>query len=114
LNPERGPGDRDVGVADFDGKVWALDNGVARTLGETKPWLWAKDVGNLWRSTGDISDKWESAKKSDGLGVVEILDLQDGLESYPGPGHWNDPDMLEASRQRHPRHDGRHTGHSDK
>jgi len=64
--------------------------------GSTKPWLWARDVGNLWRSTGDIVDKWQTAKKSDGLGVVEILDLQDGLESYAGPGHWNDPDMLEV------------------
>jgi alpha-galactosidase len=27
--------------------------------------------------------------------MVNILDLQDGLESFAGPGHWNDPDMLE-------------------
>jgi alpha-galactosidase len=30
------------------------------------------------------------------MGVVHILDLQDGLESHAGPGHWNDPDMLEV------------------
>ena len=64
--------------------------------GSTKPWLWAKDIGNLWRTTGDISDKWEGKRKDDDLGVVQILDLQDGLESYAGPGHWNDPDMLEV------------------
>ena len=64
--------------------------------GSTKPWLWAKDVGNLWRTTGDIADKWESPRKDDGLGVVQILDLEDGIESYAGPGHWNDPDMLEV------------------
>jgi alpha-galactosidase len=64
--------------------------------GSTKPWLWAKDIGNLWRTTGDIADKWEGKEQSDGLGVVQILDLQDGLESYAGPGHWNDPDMLEV------------------
>lgn len=65
--------------------------------GSTKPWLWAKDVGNLWRSTGDISDLWDAGgKKDDGLGVVQILDLLDGTESYAGPGHWNDPDMLEV------------------
>jgi alpha-galactosidase len=64
--------------------------------GSTKPWLWAKDVGNLWRSTGDITDKWDTGKKQDGLGVVQILDLQDGLQSFAGPGHWNDPDMLEV------------------
>lgn len=65
--------------------------------GSTKPWLWAKDVGNLWRTTGDIADQWDNGgKKDDGLGVVQILDLQDGIESYAGPGHWNDPDMLEV------------------
>ncbi len=64
--------------------------------GSTKPWLWAKDIGNLWRTTGDIVDKWEVTKKDEGLGVVNILDLQAGLESYAGPGHWNDPDMLEV------------------
>jgi alpha-galactosidase len=64
--------------------------------GSTKPWLWAKDVGNLWRTTGDISDKWDTGEKQDNLGVVQILDLQDGLQSYAGPGHWNDPDMLEV------------------
>ena len=64
--------------------------------GSTKPWLWAGEVGNLWRSTGDISDKWDTGEKRDGLGVVQILDLQDGLQSYAGPGHWNDPDMLEV------------------
>jgi alpha-galactosidase len=64
--------------------------------GSTKPWLWARDVGNLWRSTGDISDKWDTGNRKDDLGVVQILDLQDGLQSYAGPGHWNDPDMLEV------------------
>lgn len=64
--------------------------------GSTKPWLWAKDVGNLWRTTGDIVPKWSTQKKDDFLGVVEILDLQDGLQTYAGPGHWNDPDMLEV------------------
>jgi len=64
--------------------------------GSTKPWLWAKDVGNLWRATGDIADKWSTKNKEDGLGVVQILDQVNGLESYAGPGHWNDPDMLEV------------------
>lgn len=64
--------------------------------GTAKPWLWGKTVGgNLWRTTGDISDKWETKEKRH-LGVLDILDLQDGLESYAGPGHWNDPDMLEV------------------
>ncbi len=64
--------------------------------GTAKPWLWGERVGgNLWRTTGDISDMWQSKDKHH-LGVVDILDLQDGLQSYAGPGHWNDPDMLEV------------------
>ena len=63
--------------------------------GSNKPWLWAKNVGNLWRTTGDISDCWD-CKNKDALSFVKILDMQDGLESYAGPGHWNDPDMLEV------------------
>jgi alpha-galactosidase len=70
--------------------------------GTAKPWLWGAQVGgNLWRTTGDISDHWAGRKKwSDGSccsnGVLDILDLQVGLASYAGPGHWNDPDMLEV------------------
>ncbi|MGH9511172.1 MAG: alpha-galactosidase [Terriglobales bacterium] len=69
--------------------------------GKNKPWLWGNGIGNLWRTTGDIQDRWSGAKKwPDGSccsnGMTAILDLQDGLESYAGPGHWNDPDMLEV------------------
>jgi alpha-galactosidase len=69
--------------------------------GTAKPWLWAKDTGNMWRTTGDIDDHWEGKKKwKDGsccsLGMLDIVDLQVGLEFFAGPGHWNDPDMLEV------------------
>jgi alpha-galactosidase len=57
--------------------------------------LWAKDVGNLWRTTGDIFDCW-NCKKEWSTGWLTILDQQAGLESFAGPGHWNDPDMLEV------------------
>ena len=56
--------------------------------GVEDPATWSKDVGNSWRTTGDISDNWSS--------FVGILDQQVGLEQYAGPGHWNDPDMLEV------------------
>ena len=70
--------------------------------GTTKPWLWGKEVGgNLWRTTGDIKDRWAGLEKwPDGAccshGMLAILDEQVGLQSYAGPGHWNDPDMLEV------------------
>ena len=62
--------------------------------GTSKPWLWARDIGNLWRTTGDIHDTW--LKKERGLGVLDILDLNADLYPHAGPGHWNDPDMLEV------------------
>jgi alpha-galactosidase len=64
--------------------------------GSNKPWLWAKDVGNLWRTTADIQDCWDCKREWGGMGWIYILDFQYGLESYAGPGHWNDPDMLEV------------------
>ena len=64
--------------------------------GTNKPWLWAEDIGHLWRTTEDIQDCWDCKRDWGGMGCVHILDLQVGLESYAGPGHWNDPDMLEV------------------
>lgn len=64
--------------------------------GSTKPWLWAGPIGNMWRSTGDIIDCWDCKKSWGGNGVSQILDQMNGLETYAGPGHWNDPDMLEV------------------
>ncbi|HEX7804509.1 MAG TPA: glycoside hydrolase family 27 protein [Pseudoxanthomonas sp.] len=63
--------------------------------GNQKPWLWGKTVGNLWRSTGDIYDKWQGRHKYM-LGMLDIVDINEPLWPYAGPGHWNDPDMLEV------------------
>jgi len=64
--------------------------------GTAKPWLWGAEVGgNLWRTTGDIMDKWDGTEKYSS-GMLVNLDKQVGLESFAGPGHWNDPDMLEV------------------
>jgi alpha-galactosidase len=64
--------------------------------GTSQPWLWAEKVANLWRTTGDIQDCWDCETSWGGMGWTPILDRQDGLEKYAGPGHWNDPDMLEV------------------
>jgi len=64
--------------------------------GTNKPWLWGAGIGHLWRTTGDIQDCFDCEREWGGLGWTGILDLQDGLETYAGPGHWNDPDMLEV------------------
>jgi len=58
--------------------------------GREKVQEWGPLVGgNLWRTTGDIRDAWQSMAS---IG----FDKQPGLEPYAGPGHWNDPDMLEV------------------
>jgi alpha-galactosidase len=67
--------------------------------GQNKPWRWAKDVGQLWRTTGDIYAGFEknlSKGTWTASSVLTILDQQDSIRQYAGPGHWNDPDMLEV------------------
>lgn len=67
--------------------------------GTAKPWEWAKDIAHSWRTTGDI---WLSFDQVQDLGtwkawsVMHILDMNADLRRYAGPGHWNDPDMLEV------------------
>jgi alpha-galactosidase len=52
-------------------------------------WRWGGSVdGNLWRTTGDIEDKYAR--------MAEIGFGQAGLSRYARPGNWNDPDMLEV------------------
>jgi alpha-galactosidase len=62
--------------------------------GSNKPWLWARGIGHLWRTTGDITDCFDCDKN--GYGWAKIVDMQVGLEAFAGPGGWNDPDMLEV------------------
>jgi alpha-galactosidase len=68
--------------------------------GSNKPWHWAAGVGHLWRTCGDIGNNWSYMEAGNGNAyggsVIGNLDLQRGLEEYAGPGHWNDPDMLEV------------------
>jgi alpha-galactosidase len=71
--------------------------------GANKPWLWAPAVGNLWRTTEDIHACFDCLLEHDtnrGVsiqwGVMPIMERQIPLRSYAGPGHWNDPDMLEV------------------
>lgn len=57
--------------------------------GYERVWRWGASVGgNLWRTTEDIDDHY------DRMSVIGFD--QDGLEPFAGPGHWNDPDMLEV------------------
>lgn len=47
---------------------------------------------NLWRNYADISDSWDSV-----LGIIEhYASIQDQIQPFAGPGHWNDPDMVSS------------------
>lgn len=56
-------------------------------------WHWGASIGgNSWRTTDDIEDNWNS--------MSAIGFAQNGLEGFAGPGHWNDPDMLEVGNSK--------------
>ena len=55
--------------------------------GQSNVWTWGPSVGNLWRTTGDITDTWSS--------MLSNFDSNASHASSAGPGGWNDPDMLE-------------------
>lgn len=56
--------------------------------GVDQPWKWGPGLGaNMWRTTDDIDDSYGR--------MIAIGFSQAGLSKYAGPGHWNDPDMLE-------------------
>ncbi|KAJ6822591.1 alpha-galactosidase-like [Iris pallida] len=56
--------------------------------GQENPATWATNVGNSWRTTGDIEDNWTS--------MISRADQNNQWASYAKPGAWNDPDMLEV------------------
>lgn len=71
--------------------------------GDRKPWLWGGQVGGqLWRTTGDVRDKWKSLTPvktvrelhAAGAGILDIVDFSQEYASYAEPGRWNDMDML--------------------
>lgn len=61
----------------FSACSWGVDNTAE----------WMRETGaNMWRSTGDIFDTWESIKK--------LTEEQDAILPYGGAGCFNDMDML--------------------
>jgi alpha-galactosidase len=63
-------------------------NGEATAGQRRAAFAWAPELGTMWRTTGDIKANWKR--------IMEILDLQEGLEELAGPGAFNNPDMLEV------------------
>lgn len=55
--------------------------------GDLHPALWGHKVGNSWRTTNDIADKWDS--------MISRADMNEVYADLARRGGWNDPDMLE-------------------
>jgi alpha-galactosidase len=69
--------------------------------GVNKPWEWGAGVGQMWRTTEDIYQIFDSVHDEgtwNSLSVMHIADLQANIRKYSGPGRWNDPDMLELGK----------------
>jgi alpha-galactosidase len=69
--------------------------------GNSKPWEWARNIGHLWRISGDIYPCFDCIKDYgswNSWGVLQILDMRDNdeIRRVAGPDHWNDPDMMEV------------------
>lgn len=65
------------------------DRDIVYSLSNSAPYEIASQLSrlaNCWRTTGDITDTWESMS---GIGFS-----QDKWSDFASPGHWNDADML--------------------
>ncbi len=67
--------------------------------GVSSPWEWAEGIGSMWRTTSDIQDCYDCVRNWGGAGWVPLLERNVNLALFAGPGHWNDPDMLEVGNQ---------------
>jgi alpha-galactosidase len=54
------------------------------------PGAWVMDVAHSWRTFGDLWDGWDR--------IIQVVDVNAKLAAYAGPGHWNDPDILQVGR----------------
>ncbi len=67
--------------------------------GNNEPWKWAKDVGQMWRVSGDITNCWDcelSHGDWSSWGVWKIINMRSNIRFAAGPEHWNDLDMMEV------------------
>jgi alpha-galactosidase len=67
--------------------------------GDNKPWEWGKDVGHLWRTTGDIINCFDCEVQHgtwSSWGIMKVVEMRRDIRKFAGPDHWNDPDMMEV------------------
>lgn len=79
--------------------------------GDNEPWTWGKDVGHLWRVTGDIINCWDCEighGSWSSWGIWKIINMRKEIRKAAGPGHWNDFDMMEVGNGMTPAEDRTH------
>ncbi len=69
--------------------------------GHSNPWEWVSEFAQSWRTTGDIWPYFDTIPEQfldqwHGIPIMDIVDKNESLRAYAGPGHWNDPDMLQV------------------
>ena len=67
--------------------------------GDNEPWNWAKDIGQMWRVSGDITNCWDCEVNHgswSSWGVWKIINMRKDIRFAAGPNHWNDLDMMEV------------------
>ncbi len=70
--------------------------------GDNKPWEWAKEMGHLWRVTGDIINCWDCEVGHgswSSWGIWKIINMRKDIRKVAGPGGWNDFDMMEVGNE---------------
>lgn len=62
--------------------------GAAKTFRDKYVGVWAPQISDMWRVSGDITNDWK--------GVTNNIEEQNDWAAVASPGHYNDPDMLEV------------------
>ncbi|GAA4965758.1 glycoside hydrolase family 27 protein [Actinoplanes utahensis] len=71
-------------------------NSIHEKTGPQRDW---GDVANMWRTTEDITNAWDTGQTNGyPMGVKNIVDVTVPLAGYARPGAFNDPDMMEVGR----------------
>ncbi|MER7272178.1 cellulose binding domain-containing protein [Micromonospora carbonacea] len=71
-------------------------NSIHAKTGPQRNW---GDVANMWRTTEDITNAWNTGQTNGyPMGIQNIINVTVPLASYARPGAFNDPDMMEVGR----------------
>jgi alpha-galactosidase len=87
---------RDALVATGRPIVFSINpNSIHAKTGPLRNW---GDIANMWRTTEDVTNTWDTGTSGGPLGIQNIANINIPLASFAGPGHFNDSDMMEVGR----------------